>query len=309
MPSEGTASLAWARRCTSVPASSILHDAGSHDEAWGQESENRHAENVKRVYAQKLKRFAGPVPNQCSRCWHETKLCICPDETSPVAGLFPHRIIVYMHVKEFARGSNTSSLCQVAFPSNTTVLVASVPDNEVAFAQELARRPERTIVLYPTAESVTASDFLHNTRRQRADATLPTSSSCTAAGQGPEAEVEPLTIVLIDGTWGQARRLAKKLPAGLNCVRLDATSGENTMDIHYSSPLRQQPGPGRLCSVAALAVLTRQLGVDPRVEQYLLGLLRKKSDVFLAAHNKEWKGPSPGQSPRRGVAARSHQVE
>jgi hypothetical protein len=93
-----------------------------------QEGGDRNAENAKRVYALKLQRFAGPSPSQCSRCWHEIKSCICPTAPSPVAGLFPHRIIIYMHLKEFARGSNTGSLCQVAFPSSTTVHVASVPE-------------------------------------------------------------------------------------------------------------------------------------------------------------------------------------
>jgi hypothetical protein len=50
-----------------------------------------------------------------------------------------------------------------------------------------------------------------------------------------------------------------------------------------------QPGPGRLCSLSALALLTRELLVDPRVEEFLLQLLCIKSEVFLADHGKKWK--------------------
>jgi hypothetical protein len=121
------------------------------------QAEDRNAVHVQRLYAQKLGKMTGHQPRQCGRCWHESKACICPSETSPVSELFPHRIVVYMHVKEFGRGSNTSSLCRVAFPSNTSVLVASVPEDEREFARELAVRPDRTIVLYPTADSITVS--------------------------------------------------------------------------------------------------------------------------------------------------------
>jgi DTW domain-containing protein YfiP len=71
--------------------------------------------------------------------------------------MFPHRIIIYMHVKEFGRGSNTSSLCQVALPQSSKVLVASVPEDEKELARELSVRPHETVVLYPSADSITVS--------------------------------------------------------------------------------------------------------------------------------------------------------
>ena len=104
------------------------------------------------------------------------------------------------------------------------------------------------------------------------------------------AAAEPLTIVLIDGTWSQTRRLAKKMPTTLTKIRLDIPD-DDTFNKMYSSPLRSQPEPGRLCTLSALALLTRELSEDSRVEQYLLGLLHLKSEAFLARHRKEWKAP------------------
>ena len=118
---------------------------------------DRNTLHVQRVYAQKRKKMAGGEPQQCSRCWHDSAVCICPKETSEVAALFPHRIIIYMHVKEFGRGSNTSSLCQVAFPQASKVLVASVPEDEEELARELSAKPQQTFVLYPSADSITVS--------------------------------------------------------------------------------------------------------------------------------------------------------
>lgn len=107
---------------------------------------------------------------------------------------------------------------------------------------------------------------------------------------GVEHAIAPLTIVVVDGTWGQTRRLAKKIPSALTRIRLD-TASDGTFNTLYSSPLRKQPGPDRLCTLSALALLTRQLLGDSRVEERLLGLLHRKSEVFLAQHDKAWKKP------------------
>lgn len=113
--------------------------------------------HVQRLYAHKRERMTGREPRQCGRCWLDKACCICPSEAADVAALFPHRIIIYMHVKEFGRGSNTSSLCQVMLPQSSKVLVASVPEDEEELARELSVRPHQTIVLYPSADSITVS--------------------------------------------------------------------------------------------------------------------------------------------------------
>ena len=44
-----------------------------------------------------------------------------------------------------------------------------------------------------------------------------------------------------------------------------------------------------MCTLSALALFTRELSVDTRVEKYLLGLLHRKSEVFLSRHGRSWK--------------------
>jgi len=65
----------------------------------GEHMTDRNMANTQRVYTSKMKKFSGPTPSQCSRCWHEVKTCICTARNSPVANMLPHRIIIYMHVK------------------------------------------------------------------------------------------------------------------------------------------------------------------------------------------------------------------
>jgi hypothetical protein len=181
------------------------------------------------------------------------------------------------------------------------VYVAAVPEHEEEMAVELERRPAHTIVLYPSPDSISVLTFLEGLSLGEGGApavpAIPLSNASPAPAPGPPLQPlltipshTPLTIVLIDGTWGQARRMAKKLPTNLTRVKLQMAEND-TFDATYSSPLRQQPVAGRLCSLSALALLTRELLVDARVEDYLMELLKTKAQVFLRRHGKDWKGP------------------
>jgi hypothetical protein len=44
---------------------------------------------------------------------------------------------VYMHIKEYARGSNTGALPTCAFPDYASVFIAGVPEQEEAFSKAL----------------------------------------------------------------------------------------------------------------------------------------------------------------------------
>lgn len=62
--------------------------------------------------------------------------------SAEVMHAFPHKIVVYMHVKEYGRLSNTGALVQVAFPPpQTRVFIADLPEHEVLFQQELVKDP------------------------------------------------------------------------------------------------------------------------------------------------------------------------
>jgi hypothetical protein len=75
----------------------------------------------------------GPRPrDQCSACWLYTAQCICtPPTPAAVRAAFPHRTLVYLHVKEYGRQSNTGALAAVAFPPpQSAVFVAGIAEQE-----------------------------------------------------------------------------------------------------------------------------------------------------------------------------------
>lgn len=75
----------------------------------------------------------GPGRRQlCPACWLLTPQCICTPPTPPaILAAFPHRTLVYLHVKEYGRQSNTGALAAVAFPPpQSAIFVAGIAEHE-----------------------------------------------------------------------------------------------------------------------------------------------------------------------------------
>ena len=83
-------------------------------------------------FARALAAF-GPGPrDQCPACWLYRYQCVCAPPPPPaVRAAFPHRTLIYLHVKEYGRQSNTGALAAVAFPPpQSAVFVAGIPEHE-----------------------------------------------------------------------------------------------------------------------------------------------------------------------------------
>lgn len=209
---------------------------------------------------------------------------------------------MWLHCKEFGRLSNTGGLISVAFPSpQTHVLVAGMQEDEKRFLAELERDPEATFVLFPSEDSITAQQFMElvedapdygEARAEEAEEVAPTSA--------PGERV--YTIILVDGTWQQARRLAAKIPPHIKRVRL---MPREAIDPLYKSPMRSQATPDRVCSLSAYVLLLQELQTPPQVCDYLFHLLHKKSDIVLNTSGKAWKQTGEPPPCARSLVNRS----
>lgn len=75
------------------------------------EASARQRIKIQRAYAMRL---AGLESKQCPACWLPTDTCVC-DGDGPVLD-FPHTVVLYMHLKEYTKTSNTGCLLQVQIP-------------------------------------------------------------------------------------------------------------------------------------------------------------------------------------------------
>ncbi len=87
-------------------------------------------------------RFGSDPEHRCTKCWLLNHQCICEPVPTHISAAFRHRILVYMHVKEYGRLSNTGALVQVAFPlPQTQVFVADLKEHEERFLEEINKDP------------------------------------------------------------------------------------------------------------------------------------------------------------------------
>lgn len=123
-------------------------------------------------------------PQRCSRCrmlpWH----CFC-DRLRPIP--VSTRVVVVMHQRELAKVTNSGRLVALALQDARLVLHGQPgPPTRVDGLADPARR---ACVLFPADDAPPLS---------REDA---------------QADGRPLTLVVPDGTWRQAQRMVRRIPA------------------------------------------------------------------------------------------------
>ncbi len=125
----------------------------------------------------------------CRHCYFAPHLCVC-DLIRPVASRT--RFVVVQHASELPRQSNTGRWVHRALTNSALYIHGeSRQDREHDSAAPTIAPldPTTSFILFPLAGAATAD--------RQPEAT---------AGRGP------LTYVLLDGTWGQARRMLARVP-------------------------------------------------------------------------------------------------
>ena len=154
---------------------------------------------------------------RCAECRLAAGLCLC--------ALVPRletrtRVVLVMHSLEERKTTNTGRLAMRCLP-NSAVVLRGDPRGVV----ETPRWDEHgePLLLFPGPDAVPLETFA-----------------------GPRAR--PLTLIVPDGTWGQAQRARRRVPglATVPCVSIKR-------DQPSTYRLRTTPVPGRLSTIEAIA--------------------------------------------------------
>ena len=161
---------------------------------------------------------------RCERCGAAEKRCIC-DSTKAMSTRT--KVVIVMHVFELKKPSNSARLLPVCL-ENAEVLVRGQKDNPMP--TDSLEDPEREVwVLFPSDDSVPLTTELVN-----------------------DAE-KPITLVVPDGTWPQARRIPNRVSPLKHAKRVRlADAAEATMRLrHHPDPLRMSTAEavGRALSI------------------------------------------------------------
>lgn len=205
-----------------------------------------------------MRSFTAPgAPGRCPRCLVVTAFCAC-ELVGPARPTSP-RILIVRHQWEAFKSTGTARLASLAL-SNLTILDMAA-ENPGPVREALARL-ENAWLLYPGGPP--------------------------SRGDGPSPE----TLVVLDGTWRQTRKMLRRLPelSRLPRFSLGTEAPEMTRDR-----LREAPKPGARSTLESIGDALFVLD-SPECGQRLLDLHQKFVARTRHARGQRRMAPTPAST-------------
>jgi len=222
-------------------------------------------------------RAAAEAVADCPRCLKPLPLCVC-DSVTPVQSRLS--LLILQHPQEQDRALGTARLTALHFANATLKVGLSWPSLAKALGRPVAD-PSRWAVLY--LGSAKAAD-------------LDTNAEIVALNRKGELEQHQRSIladiegvVLLDGTWSQAKALWWRNPWMLKCQRVILGPRQPS---RYGR-LRREPRRDGLSTIEAAATLIAGLEKRPEIAAALNASFER-----MLARYREVQGTSPELAPR-----------
>eukprot|EP01064_Diplonema_japonicum_P016031 TRINITY_DN2406_c0_g2_i4.p1 TRINITY_DN2406_c0_g2~~TRINITY_DN2406_c0_g2_i4.p1 ORF type:complete len:373 (+),score=61.41 TRINITY_DN2406_c0_g2_i4:193-1311(+) len=231
--------------------------------------------------------MTGLKESRCPYCWVLKEACFC-DEIPEMETCI--NFVVLYHANEFFRSSSTGKLvCQAL---GGRLLVYGHHEKEL---EELITQPN-TYILFPDETSVTLDKICE-------DAEWHTLTPDAKMAKKRE-RVKEITVIVLDGTWSQARSLfsfIKSANPDIKRVRLDLEKAE----IHESmfQALRKQSEAGRVSTFEACMLLLDEVDVG---REAMEDLFRRM--VSILSFEKHRESPFEEVSAERAAASNAGQL-
>jgi DTW domain-containing protein YfiP len=235
---------------------------------------------------------ASAAPDECPRCGKPAALCVC-DGIAPIDNRVA--LLILQHPQEQDRTLGTARLTVLHFKNAMLKIGLSWP----SLAKILGRPadPQRWAILY--LGSVKASDI------------LPAREIVAVNRKGePESDQDEALryiegIILLDGTWSQAKALWWRNAWMLKCKRVVLGPARSS---RYGK-LRREPRSDGLSTLEASALLLSRLEQKPEIETTLHASFERLLARYRATAPKEprkdYRRRRPGRAKKNQPAARA----
>lgn len=203
---------------------------------------------------------------ECPRCGKPSTLCICRDII-----VIDNRIalLILQHPQEQDRELGTARLTVLHLKNATLRIGLSWPSLQQALGQRA--EPKRWAVLHLGSASAASLP------RDREIVAIDAKGVPLADQERALAELEG--VVLLDGSWSQAKTLWWRNPWVLKCRRLVLNPPHRS---RYGE-LRREPRRESLSTLEAAALVLPRLGAQPEIETALLRSFTLLLERFRAA--------------------------
>src|SRR5712691_1036007 len=215
---------------------------------------------------------SGPMSNEtpaagadCPRCRKPADLCVC-DGVEPIANRVA--LLILQHPQEQDRALGTARLAALQLKNAVLRIGLSWP----SLAKALGRpaEPRRWAILY------LGSAKLSEVARDRDIVALDRKGEAEANQDAALADIEG--VVVLDGTWSQAKTLWWRNPWMLKCRRV--VLGPRRPSRY--GKLRREPRPEGLSTIEAAAMLLGRLD-RPEIEETLVASFERMLARYRAS--------------------------
>jgi DTW domain-containing protein len=213
----------------------------------------------------------------CPRCLKALPLCVC-DEVVPIKNRLA--LLILQHPQEQDRTLGTARLTTQHFRDATLRVGLSWPSLSKALGRPVAD-PSGWAILYLGSAKVADLDT---------DAEIVALTRKGEIAERQRAIFESLEgVILLDGTWSQAKALWWRNPWMLKCQRVILGPRQPS---RYGA-LRREPRRDGLSTIEAAAMLLARLEKRPDIEAALIGSFER-----MLARYREVQGTNPELAPR-----------
>lgn len=235
-------------------------------------------------------------PFVCRKCWCYLPICLCQEAAALPRIQLPlvvKQVILWTHHREWTSISNSGSLLPLLL-DDTKLLMKGLPQHD----EELQRILDNigsghVVVLWPdndTSPGRNEQQYPVDPKIQHDRVTWQDLQTTLARNDNDNQ----VTIIVLEGTWRTARRMASKLPATIQRLSLppnvlfwnhspyDDVDYDETTLVPQSllSPLRRQEGGSQLnlCTAEAVTAALVGLGLSQEYGRRILDLVQQKVD-------------------------------
>lgn len=171
--------------------------------------------------------------NRCPNCVLVKPFCVCTQLANLAVAIDGYRVVVLMNQREQYRSSNTAKVIERVLGAK--IFIDGLDEDWAKFESLLREYENRTFLLFPSEDSVEFSNLGSS------------SNNRFISGR--------VLIVVVDGTWRQARKLNQRIPLTVPRVRITPTTLSKFL-------CRRQTRVDRVCTAEALTLLLLDMGLD-----------------------------------------------
>lgn len=165
-----------------------------------------------------ISKLKGILPKSCEKCLFLKSRCVCPHIRMAKA---KHKLWVFQSPGDYGRKNNSATLLCLVTGARRTL--RGFQDQEDELLCHISKHKKSTIVVFPSEFSMEVDDLAKQIETNGKD--------------------QPQTLILLDGTWGDAANMDKFLPSDIARVKL---SSEHRLTWLY--PMRGQSRFDRVCT-------------------------------------------------------------